>query len=405
MIRRILILGALALVLGVAARFFGAATTAPAIATSVAPAPEKEDKGDGRPRWRVLWTRPAPALAAMDIAGETVAWVDEKGAVRRLDTAGRTVWRTPPRPGVNRVAATPAGLVLAYSHLNPAQPAVRVLTGTTSAGLPVDGAVWDVEVSESGDRALIGTGARSLYLLPLSPKNSAAPQAKARWRTEGIPDSLAVSAGQPLAVAGMWQKTGVSAWSLDGTPRWWHEERDPTRLYSVTLSSNGSTAVAVSCCGPHEADARLDIWDADTGRQLWTAPLGGYRPRALVTDNGRYIAVAYVRKVTYGSTVNRERRVALYERATGRRLWEKGGLYFAPEMAALSGDGQRLTVTDGTSRLYTLDARGKIVSSQLLPANEKTGAVPTIRETAAGQDGKYLLIRRGDGQITLLKAT
>ena len=77
--------------------------------------------------------------------------------------------------------------------------------------------------------------------------------------------------------------------------------------------------------------------------------------------------------------------------------------------AALGAEGTvyslTVTVTDGVDTLYTLDARGRIVSRLRLPVNPKTGVPPTIRETIATEDGAYLLIRRGDGQISLLKAT
>jgi hypothetical protein len=364
----------------------------------------------GRPRWEEVWTKPTPSLAAMHLSpdGGVVSWVDRKGSVRSLDAAGRTRWQTPPLPGINRVVATLTGVVLAYSWLNPAQPSVAFLSpkdgGKTARSCSVEGAVWDVAVSADGSKAVIGTGQRYVYVVPLASGAGPSPKPAARWRTPGIPESVALAAAEPLALLGTWQDAGVSAFALDGTVRWRHDEPEPARLYQVCLSADGATAVGVSAHGPRESDARLHVWDAVTSRPLWTRELGGFRPKALTTRHGQFVAVTYVRTLSYRTGHAAERKLALFDRQ-GRRLWEKGGLFFSPDLVALSANGARLTVTDGVNTLYTLDAKGHIVSHLRLPANPKTGARPTIRETVATQDGAYLLVRRGDGQITLLKAT
>ncbi len=409
MIQRILLLGAIALVLGVAVRLSTAPV--PAIATSPRPATVAAQGDDissprsAQPRWQVLWTRPAPALAAMDVAegGATITWVDLKGSVRRLNARGRTLWQTPPFPGVNRVAAAPSGTVLAYSHLNPAASTLRILSSPRPLETKVQGAIWNVAVSDQGDRAVVGTGERWVYILPL-PVNVKKwnPEKLPRWRAEGIPDSLALTTQEPLALAGTWQEAGVSAWSLDGTPRWNHEEQDPARLYTVDFSADGKTAIGVSAKGPREAHARVHVWNAETGRLLWQKNLDGFHPKALTSEDGRLVAVTYVKTLSYRTGSAMQRKLALFD-AQGRLLWEKGVLYFSPELVAFSAGGDRLTVTDGASTLYTLDARGGFVSKLRLPADPKTGAPARIHETTTTEDGAYLLIRR-DGQISLLKS-
>jgi len=268
MIRRLLLLGALALGVGVAVRLSTA--PAPAVATgrggayalsggSSAQAEPTPTGLGARPYWQLLWTRPTPGLVAMNIApgGQQVAWVDRTGSVRLMDETGRTRWQTRrglAAPGVNRLMAAPGGAVLAYSHLNPAAPSLHVFHGPKSVQRhSLDGAIWNAAVSTVGDRALVGTGRRSLYLFSLA--NTDAKKAATQWRAPGIPDSLALLTNRsPLALSGTWQETGVAAYSLDGTPRWRHDAPDePSRSYAVALSGDGRTAVAVSCEGPREA--------------------------------------------------------------------------------------------------------------------------------------------------------
>jgi len=438
-IRRLLLLGAFALASGAVARFafMPAVATASGEAVAFTPPPAVDDPAAPsppltgvRPGWSVAWTRPAPGLIALDLSpdGRGVAWVDDKGAVRLVDApSGRTLWRTHPLAGVNAVAAVPFSegafvAVLAYSRLNPAAPLVHLLprgTGAapTQAANPatyrVDGAVWDVAVSFGGERALIGTGQRSLYVLPL--RDAAPPSRAAKsWQTPGIPGSLAVTDREPLALAATWQDAGVSAYGLDGTPRWRHDEADAARLYQVRLSANGKTAVAVSARAPRESGVRIHVWDADSGKRLFWANLpDANHPRVCVSADGGRVAVTYLRMTHYRTGVVTEHKLAAWDRA-GRPLFkEKGGSgFFSPDdIVALSHDGSRITVQDRRRNiLYTLDGRGNFVHQlRLSAAGPKTPGVPAppvpvLRETVATPDGAFLLVHRGDGQISLLKA-
>jgi hypothetical protein len=443
-IRRLLFLGALALASGAAARFVF--VPVPAIATSPAPseavafAPPPPVAGHVPGGWSVAWTQPAPGLIAMDLSsdGRGITWVDDKGVVRLVDAASaRTLWRTRPLPGVNVVAAVPgaegaSAAVLAYSRLNPSAAHFYVLPraaagaaaqATQEAARRVDGAVWDIAVSFGGEHALIGTGRRSLYILPLRGRSAAlvaegGAQSPRRlmktWQAPGIPGSLAITDAEPLALAATWHEAGVSAYSLDGSPRWRHDEADAARLYQVRVSADGKTAVAVSARAPRESGVRLHVWDADSGENLFVADLpGANHPRVLVSADGNCVAVTYLRMTHYRTGDVTEHRLAAWDRA-GRPLFkEKGGSgFFSPDdIVALSKDGERITVQDRRRNLlYTLDARGNFVHQMRLPAAvSKTPrvpppAAPLLRQTVATPDGAFLLVHRGDGQISLLKA-
>ena len=418
MIKRVLLLGALALAMGAGVRVL----TAPSPAIALYSGRDKQaaqgglqpsPAGDGTARWRLIWTHPAPALADVSLApdGSSVAWVDSAGSVRRIVSAtGKTVWQTAALPHVNRVLVAPAsggGTVAAFAYLNPVKPVVRLLAGDMGATgatrtVPVSGAVWSAAWATNGASVVVGTGQSLLYVLP----TGAAP-APAPVRVGGIPETLVTATGTDgLTLAGMWQEAGVSAWGLDGAPRWQHNESDADRTFEVHLSADGTTAVAVSARGLGQSEARIHVWEARTGRLLWSESLGGFEATARVSAHGDYIAVTYAHKpASEGDGPASERKVVLFDRNGHRFFPDKGGLYFAPQLIALSADGRRITVRDNGGYIWTLDERGRMLSRFRLPLDPATGAAPTIRETLATDDGTSLLIRRGDGQLSLYRAT
>ena len=422
MIKRLLLLGACALALGVLARYFNSPT--PAVA-DVLPGrePTLTPTGNGRLRWEAVWTQVVPNLtdAALASDGSNVAWVDTQGAVRRIATdTHRTVWQTPPLPRMDTVQVTPQGTVIAYSRLNPGQTSLRILDSVQgmqrSVLLPVQGAIWSVGLTPDGTKAVVGTGAALLYLFPLQQKNVFA---GTPVTLPGIPESLDVASATspknmnttkpnniaaPLAVMGTWQDGGVCAWGLDQTPKWRHDEATSDYSYSVMVSEDGSTVVATAARGPYHTEARLHAWDAHTGRLLFIEDLHGSCPKAAVSGNGQKIAVTYHHTLPgnapdaqNGDTP--DRKLMLFDR-TGQRLFEeKGGVFFAPELVGLSKDGTRLLVRDPQGTIWTLDSQGRTVAR--LTAPDKSGE---LRRVIPTRDGNFLLTYRGDGSLTLYRA-
>lgn len=367
----------------------------------------------------------------MDISpnGGTVAWVDAQGCTRRIDgVTGALTWQTAPRAGVNAVVASPLGEVITYSRLNPARAELRVLDarfgGKRYTTLPLDGAVWGVAVSASGAQAVALTGARSVHILPLTPpRQSAAPKLSAKpvaapalppatpfsWRTVGVPDSVALSPRAPVAAIGSWQSgAGVGLWDLNrgvSVPRWLYRETEAGRTFTVHLSGDGGTVVAVSGVGPKGDRARAQAWSAETGKPLFQYDLDGFGAEAQVSAHGDIIVISYSHLARYSTGNQTERRLLAFDRSGERIFTEKGGLYFAPRLVCLSQDGTRMTVQDGERSLYTLDAQGKFLSKmRFAPDKASIDDVPTIKATNASEDGAYLLVWRGDGMLTLLKA-
>ncbi|GEM_PF-1196260 len=434
MIKKILLLGAISLAFGAAMRVMTA--SAPAVAGGASPGDRDAEARlaasveDARSLLPEVATLPTPGLRAAALAadGGTLAWVDDRGRVRRVDVAtGKTLWRTPPLPGVNHLQVTPGGGILACSLRNPAAPVVRLLHprwGEKHAReFSVEGAVWDLALDAEGTRAVVGTGERFVYVLPLTVRQGNSPGASSggaataaaarspfdlpqpeplRWRASGIPASVAVASGRPVVFMGLWQESGVNARLIDGTSRWHAVSGEPERDYDVRLSADGSTAVAVSTRGQRGEATRIEAWDLPSGRRLWLEDLDARDVRVRLSRDGRFIAMSYVRSSSSGAAP--EDKVVLFDRDGNRLFADKGSAVFHPRLAALSPDGSRLVVQSGPDTLFVLDSRGRFLGKRRLPPHPKTGAMPQIRDVVMSDDGRYLLLRRADDHVTLLKA-
>jgi hypothetical protein len=169
--------------------------------------------------------------------------------------------------------------------------------------------------------------------------------------------------------------------------------------------------VAISSRQPRGQDARLHVWDGRSGRLIWSEILEAGDAHALVSEHGDFIAVSYARpsgEFAADGTPILLHKVALLDRSGHRLFSDMGGIFFAPELVALSegaGRTARVTVRDMSGSLWTIDERGRILSRLRPPVNPKTGASPTIRRTLSTPDGTYLLLLRGSGDMTLYKAS
>ena len=421
MIKRLILLGALALACGAGIRLSSSSAPSGVVLTSRAAVTPIIELGDGRPRWETLWTRPTPDLASASISadGNSVAWIDNKGSVRRLDaTTGRTLWQTEPLATVRRIIAVPGGDVLAYAPLNRIHPTVRVLDRNLGAKMgavyPLDGAVWSVAVAGGGSAAFIGAGSGNVYTLPIRHADKEPFLRPTVWSANGIPQSLTVAEDGSLALIGNWGLSGITAWyptkptllttaSVPAVPVWQKTNTEVPRELTLSLSDNGKTAIALSCYGSRGQDARLDVLDAPTGNRLWQIDLKSSGAKARVSSDGQFIAVTCTHMTDYSTGSILEHRLSVYTR-DGHKVGDRGSSYFSPELVAVSSDGSRITVQDGPSTLFTLDSRGNIKSKLTLPKNPATHILPTIRECVATGNGRFLLLLRGDGQVTFYRA-
>ncbi len=365
----------------------------------------------------LLWTRAVAGFrgAALSPQGELVALASgPKGAVSLWH------WRTQPdrplwvHPAANAssVDVSAAGsFVAAWSPLDPAQPEFTILRGEDGATLShrtLDGAVWDAQISADGCYGGVVTGGKSLYLYILSDQPYEPGKREKRihqWSLGGIGDSVAITsppAGSYL-VTGAWDDSGIACYTLRGKCLWHFPKESPARprlvdrLFTAQLSGNGKYILGTSFGNVRQSDPALYLWRSDGGgNPQWKAELGddAFYPSAQISEDGRYVAVTYLRQIVRGDQSLSEHHLRLLDR-DGTTLWERGGLLFSPTLVALAPDGSSILVSDGQRTLYALGKDSHILASYPQPG--------LLRQTALSADGHVLLVYTSDGTLSLYR--
>ena len=354
--------------------------------------------------WQSVWMIPAPYVADISLSptGNTLAWTDRKGCVRRVDAkTGRSIWRTFPLTGVNRVVAAPNGTVAAFGALNPERNSVVLLNAATGDKNPRvwagSGAVWSAAFDAKG-AAYIGTGGQQSGIY--DPKNVGL--VKPRVST-GSPESLAVATKSPRLVAGSWSPTAVSGCDLTvNLPCWRREETAPGRTYRVAVSATGTRVLVLSVRGRAETKPVVRVHDGANGNVLWEAvlPEPAAYPVAKLSANGETVAVSYRR--TASPSDPDDWRLAVFD-ARGKRFFgDKGSALFMPRLLAVSADGGTITVRSGDDTIYTLNKRGDFVDRYRLPLETgRTTPRPIVRAESTPDGTTVLLQERGDKLVLL----
>ena len=365
----------------------------------------------------LLWTRSIADFrgAALSPQGELIALASgPKGAVSLWH------WRTQPyhplwvHPAANAssVDVSAAGsFVAAWSPLDPTQPEFTLLRGedgTTLSHRTLDGAIWDAQISADGCYGGVVTGGKSLYLYTLSDQAYRPGKGERRihqWSLGGIGDSIAITsppAGSYL-VSGAWDDSSVACYTLGGKCLWQYPEkasarhRLANRLFTAQFSGNGRYVLGTSYGNVRESDPVLYLWRSDGGgAPQWKTELGddAFYPSAQISEDGRYVAVSYLRQIVRGDQSLSEHHLRLLDR-DGSTLWERGGLLFSPTLIALAPDGSSILVSDGQRTLYALGKDSHILASYPQPG--------LLRQTALSADGHVLLIYTGDGTLSLFR--
>lgn len=390
---------------------------------SSGPAAEAQSGSTAPDLFRRVWAAPVSGFreAALSPEGDYVGviWGYSPGKVSQKLSLWR--WATrPDRPLWSRLEADASMLavgakgrtVLTCARMDTLHRQVSVRKGIDGARMKaqeVDGAVWDVRMSADGQYAGVTTGNRKLYLVTLG-YGDTAPQFGHPWDLGGIGNSVAMTPRNTYLATGTWDQTGVSCFAVhgDGKPAWQYPNERTTpearqilqrRLFEAQIAQDGRYVLGLSYANARRSDGTLYLWRCDgDGTPLWTHALGinTVLPKALISQDGRLVAVTYARMTTGRSRPIMARSLRVLD-GDGHRQWEKGNLWFSPTLLAMAPDGHRVTVSDGVKTLYNVNENGRITSTYSFK-----GAV-TIQHTSVSPDGHFLLVYTSDGWLHLFQ--
>ena len=347
----------------------------------------------GAQHLRVLWDRPvgSPARIAVTPDGGLTAVLGKNGLLTCYDSHGSVLWRNQ-TDGANSIAVSRSGkTVLAYAALNPAR---RVVTAFAGAGKVlgarnVPNCIWSAAVSDDGATAVVGTGKRRMLIYSVGTKRVR----RRRCSLPGIPMSIAFTPGGKSIVVGMWQDSGVGLFTLTGK-RAWSAKGEVDLQYTAEVSQDG--CYILETASPNRPAPRNTLTLRKyNGEILWRKRLDKDDMRAAPAPGGGIVGVSYRRRIVSRGKTMSERRLALFDK-NGALLWEKGGLFFKPELVTFLA-GNCVLVSSGNKTLYLLDSRGKIISTFKAPA--------LIRSYEATPAANGVLIYCGDGRIYMVSAS
>ena len=351
---------------------------------------------------RRVWTVPAPNARALALSpeGDAVAVVSgvapgagrEKLALWRWRTRpDRPAW-VRPEPGASFVVAGPHGeYVLTGTRFAPSRPFVRIRQGTDGAQatrLTLDGALWDMAVSPDGRYAGVTGGRHDARIVTLDGAFGSR-----RIALAGVGTSLAFAPDGGAFTVGTWDAGGVQCFTRGGARLWqWMDAGART----VQVQAAGTEVLGVTAAGVRGLSAAVCLWPGrGNGQPRWTytLPPDAGNVRVLFAPGAGLTAVSETHWPARAAAP--QSRLMLLSTADGRKRWERGSFLFAPTLRAMALDGHRITVSDGKTTLYNLDAAGRIMSTYNVGA--------TIVRAQATPDGRFLLTATGAGDVSLFQ--
>jgi WD40 repeat protein len=387
-----------------------------------------------------LWSGPTNGFRAASFAPDdsSFAVVGVGGSItlyrKKTDKVWKSVWNQAVAGATNALPSPGGKVVLAYAAMDPTRQSVTFIQEVDAYPVPLpkgkgvkretspnakgagvcevslcrfilDGSVWDAALSADGHSAAIVTGGHSLYLFHLD----GTPTYR-RVTIRGTGDSIAISQDGSFLASGTWDASGVSCYARDGSLLWrYPDDVDPSgsivnRLFEAQIAKDSPYVLGLSYANVDQGNATVYLWRKSSASPRWIYALGpnDSDPQAMIAANGSYVAVAYVHRLMHGNKSAQEHLLVLLDRygtaGFGHEVWPtpRGGLLMSPTLVAISPDGNTITVTDGQRKIYTYDSDGRISA----PAKTMTAL---IHQTIASNDGRYVLVYTGDGQLTLVR--
>ena len=353
-----------------------------------------------------VWPQPMPVSdfrsAAISHDNAFFAVVgDDKDSVTLHHQNGGKIWSITD-PGATKACVASGGdAVISYAPLNPTRPSITIVRGIHADSVTrrtLDGAIWDVAMSQDGKTAAVVTGNHSLYLFTLRPQLSCR-----QWQLDGAGNSIAVNTKSQCVVTGTWDDSGVACYNFQGDTLWkYPRDADQrravmNRLFDAQVSQDGQYVLGVSYSNIHHSDGVLYLWKrGGDGTPLWTHSLGPDASdlKAQITADGRFVALTYLQNISNGDRAAAQRWLVLLDH-NGKESMRRGGLMFPPSLVSVAPDGSMMTVSVAGNALYIIDNQGGFHSPKHMDSS--------IRQTISSPDGTRVLVYTGDGNLTLVR--
>lgn len=342
-------------------------------------------------RPRILWKQPVKPDAGIRSSpdGTSFVAITPSGEVTCYSLGGGIAWRKR-LPGVTDVIVGHGGAyLLAFAHGSPKRQRAYMLDHAgrlVRRSTPLAN-VTCADLARNQPMAAIGTSSGHMHVF--SPTRRG--MRYRRWRLPGKPVSVSFGPRGEQLIVGLKDRGGVGAYTPRGQSMWF-AEGEPGKAYRARFCATGAYVLFRGFVWGGDSN-HLGVLTPD-GKLVWSLRTPGLNAVCAISYPGDYVAFGFGRTIEHASRSKSQRFVRLYS-LSGRRLWEKGGMLFRPNLLTLTPSGLSV-VSDSERSLAVLDTSGRRVGHVPLPA--------TLRSCAEAPNSGRLLVRCGDGWIYLIHA-
>lgn len=331
------------------------------------------------PHLREVWRKPLTSVQSFGISpnGESliVGYGDGRSHCYLMSGHRRwgTTFSTP-----HRISLSNDGrYALAFISQQPFKTMATLLhDGKTCRRVKLDGPIVGAGLSPDGRLGAAVTRKGWLYLF----RRRGSCFSSSRYRVRSSPRTLLVPRAG-MALVGYSGPGGVEAYGADGRLRW-RLPGEVQRVYDLSSGPDGHVIGILSYRRGYGDRIRAYVL-ASSGNQIWQAPVPGIFPRLALEAEGGRAAVGYTEVLRAGQKTGYARKIAHFD-SRGRLVWEKGGLFFSPQLLGTVSPGPTVIARGEAADLYLLDERGGIQSHYRHPA--------FIRRTETAWNGRALLV-------------
>lgn len=346
-------------------------------------------------RVSIGWSIPVGPVRSLALSpcGHYAAAVSGDGHVSLYDPSGMRCYSTRLLKIDSAVVSPDGKFTLAYSRMDRGNPFITILDGGGRVywKMKVSGAVWSADAcrSKDGARFAVGTGDRRIYVIDIGRGH----KRYRRWRVAGTVVSVGLDRDGEKITFGAWQESVIGCGTARGKRIWESDVVDSASLHFVRTLEASDRALVRSVPNKVGGEGVIAMYDAE-GDIIWQTkanPSG--ETRVLASPNGRYVCLGRETLIEHKGKCMRERHTVLLD-SRGRRLWEKGSLFFPASPILVSSTGVVL-VSDGKNGLFIISRSGDIEPSVKLGA--------PIHCSIASRDGSRVLVHCVNGKLCMIR--